>query len=81
MRKARYKVIYLTLYRSNCITAAESGVIRVVDFTDREVEFLKGQRLWRLATVSSGWGREFLTTICRSTKLESRTVWPGLEYV
>jgi pyridoxamine 5'-phosphate oxidase family protein len=28
-------------------------VIRVVDFTGREVEFLKGQRLGRLATVSS----------------------------
>ncbi len=29
-------------------------MISVVDFTEREVEFLKGQRLGRLATVSSG---------------------------
>jgi pyridoxamine 5'-phosphate oxidase family protein len=28
-------------------------VVSVVDFTSREVEFLKGQRLGRLATVSS----------------------------
>jgi len=30
----------------------ESNVIKVVDFADRETEFLKGQRLGRLATVS-----------------------------
>ena len=34
-------------------SAAESGAYRVVDFTDKEVEFLKGQRLGRLTTASS----------------------------